>query len=180
MAFVVETGQLPDGANAYCGVDFADAYLAARGHADWPAPGESQAEKEAALVKAADYLNGLSWRGRKVKADEPRVMAWPRTGATDSDGWEIGEDVIPYAVKAASAFLARLALGGQDLQPVLERGGRIQREKVGSLETEFFDDAPARDVYCGLADLLKGLAADFDDYGGSGGTRTTFHQVSLA
>ena len=138
MALVVENGLMPSGANAYCDLDFADEYLSERGFADWPVyaaddPDADNGAKEAALIKAADYLNGLNWVGKKSKADSPRVMAWPRIGATDIDGWPIAEGVIPYAVKAANAFLARLALTGTDLQPVLERGGRVQSESVGSL-----------------------------------------------
>jgi hypothetical protein len=164
MPLVVEDGTMPAGANAYAGVEFADGWLGDRGHADWPqGPGEG---KEAALIKAADYLNGLRWYGRKAKAGEPRAMAWPRVGARDADGDDIPEGLVPFAVKAANAYLARLALIGTDLQPVLERGGRIQSEKVGTLATSYFEDSPSRDIYCGLADLLRGLAEDFEDYAG--------------
>ena len=183
MTLMVEDGSMPDGANAFCGVNFADAWLAARGHDDWPPePTEDvvTAAKEAALVTATDYLNGLRWYGLKAMADQPRTMAWPRVGAYDSDGYEIGQNVVPPAVKAANSFLARLVFTGTDLQPILERGGRVQSEKVGSLSTSYFEDSASRDVYTGLADLLRGLASDFEDYAGTGTAKRGFsiHDVT--
>jgi hypothetical protein len=170
MPLTVETGAMPEGANAYCGVAFADGYLGDRGHSDWP-PGEADlAAKTAALIKAADYLNGLGWHGRKAAAAAPRVMAWPRVGARDSDGGAIPEDSVPLAVQAANAYLARLAFLGTDLQPILEHGGRVQSESVDTLSKSYFDDAPVRAIYAGLADLLRGLADEFEDYAGTGGS----------
>ena len=170
MPLVVEDGTMPEGANAYCGLDFAASWLADRGHSDWPSDDGSVPARTAALIKAADYLNGLRWYGRKAAAPVPRVMAWPRVGARDSGGDSIPENVVPYAVRAANAMLARLVFTGVDLQPVLERGGKIQSESVGSLSTSYFSDAPTRDVYTGLADMLRGLASDF-----MSGTATTIH-----
>ena len=161
---IVENGSMPEGADSYCEVGFADLYLRARGFGDWPQDGERTAEKESALIRAADYLNGLHWIGRK--AEGGRVMAWPRAGAYDKDGYEIDPDVVPEAVKAANAHLARLVLTGTDLQPILERGGKIQSETVGSLATTYFEDSPSRDVYSVLADLLGGLADEFAEYAG--------------
>lgn len=175
MALILEDGSTPDGANAYADIDFADGYLGDRAFADWP-PGASE-DKEAALVKAADYLNGLSWHGRKAKAG--RVMAWPRADCADSDGYAIEPDAVPYAVKAANAYLARLVFTGVDLQPVLERGGRVQTEKVGTLSTTYFDDSPVRDVYSALADLLRGLAFEFDEGAGSSPNGVTIVKTTV-
>jgi hypothetical protein len=168
MALIVENGEMPAGANAYCDWAFADDYLNDRGFTDWPQGAVMEAAKCAALVKAADYLNGLKWYGKKAKAADPRVMAWPRVGAYDTDGDEIPEKYVPYAVKAANVYLARLVYIGTDLQPILERGARVSSESVGTLSTSFFDDAPSRDVYSGLADLLRGMSEEFEDFGGIG------------
>jgi hypothetical protein len=167
MALIIEDGQMPVGANAYCDEVFADNYLGDRGYTDWPIS-ESTVAKTAAIIKAADYLNGLTWYGKKAKASVPRVMAWPRVGAFDSEGDEIDENVVPYAVMAANAYLARLVYNGTDVQPILEHGGRISSESVDSLSTSFFEDAPKRDIISGLADLLKGLAEEFESFAGTG------------
>jgi hypothetical protein len=182
MALIVEDGTMAQGANAYCSVDFADGYLSDRGLADWPLGSTDIAAKTASVIKAADYLNGLRWYGKKAKAVAPRVMAWPRTEAEDRDGEIIGENVIPYAVQAANAYLARLVYIGTDLQPILERGGAIQSEKVGNLSTSYFESAANRDIYAGVADLLSGLCSDFENYAGAAATagkngKITYHTV---
>ena len=164
MALIVENGTMPEGANSYASIADADAWQAARGSQTWP-PADpdgqdgQEALKEAALILAADYLNGLKWVGRK--AAPGRIMAWPRLEAFDLDGYSIAANAVPEAVKAACCYLAGLAYDGTDLQPILERGGRIQSRSVGKLSTSYFQDAPGRDVFSALADLLSGLAADF-------------------
>lgn len=116
----------------------------------------NRAVKEAALIRAADYLNGLRWKGRR--AGPGRVMAWPRLGVVDGDGYEVPEGSVPVNVAQAQCCLAGLIYGGVDPQPVLERGGRIRSEKAGSLESAYFEDASGRDAFTALADLLSGLA----------------------
>ncbi len=167
---IVEDGFMPDGANAYAHVEAADEWQAARGSSVWPkapAAGEdpNRAAKEAALIRAADYLNGLRWKGRR--AEPCRVMAWPRCGVIDGDGHAVPERCVPAAVVAANCHLAALAYAGTDLQPALERGGSIRKEKVGQLETEYFEGAATRDVFSAVADLLFGLALNLGGEAGA-------------
>lgn len=171
MALIVEDGSCPVGANTYADVATADAYLAPRKTKKWPQSDDDQAGKEAALIKAADTLNGLDWHGTRMPwpgGTGGRVMAWPRKGVIDSDGYPVATDAVPQAVADAACWLAGFIYGGGDPQPVLERGGRIQSERVSSLATTFFEDAANRDVYTAVADLLKGLARGFEDYTGAG------------
>lgn len=160
---IVEAGSMPEGANSYASVADCDDWQGQRGFRNWPAPPDDEAEpdpnlaaKESALILACDYLNGLAWKGRRAAAG--RVMAWPRVEVVDGDGYEVAADTVPQNVAYAQCYLAGLAYGETDLQPVLERGGRIQTEKVGSLATTYFDDARDRDVFTVLSDLLGGLA----------------------
>lgn len=158
MALILEDGTMPEGANVYADVETADVWQMARGSESWPADEdpETVAKKESALVLAADYLNGLKWKGKRAVSG--RVMAWPRVGVIDGDGYHVADDVVPQQVVNANCFLARLAFEGEELQPSLERGGRVQSEKVGGLQTTFFDDARDRDVFTVVSDLLGGLA----------------------
>lgn len=156
MAIIIEDGSMPDGANSYATIEICDQWQAERGSTVWPAGVEEKLSKEAALIRAADYLNGLKWVGRK--AAPGRIMAWPRIGASDADGYVVPPDSVPQAVVFAQCYLAGLAFDGKDLQPLLERGGRIQSEKVDDLNTTYFDDAADRDVYTALSDLLGGMA----------------------
>lgn len=163
---ILEDGTAPDGANAYATAAMCDAWQANRLSEAWPAAPDdgtddpNLAKKDAALIKAADYLNGLNWRGRRV--DGGRVMAWPRVDVVTVDGYSVAENSVPDAVKAANCYLAGLVYGGTDLAPVLERGGRVKTETVSSLSTTYFDDAQNRDLITALADLLSNLVDGFE------------------
>lgn len=176
MSLIIEDGSMPPGANSYASVTDGDAWHGSRGSGTWPTSLESgddpeQAAKEAALILATDYLNGLGWNGRRAPGG--RVMAWPRLGAVDTDGYDVAEGTVPEAVKSACCYLAGAAFGGTDIQPVLERGGRIQSQSVGKLSKAFFNDAASRDVFSALADILRGYVPELDEFAGiaSGGGR---------
>lgn len=179
---VLEDGTMPEGANCFALVLDVDNWQRARKSTIWPVAqfimptsNEEYEAKEAAILRATDYLNGLSWKG--YRAASGRLLAWPRKEVEDEDGFLIPDDVIPEAVKAATCYLAELVYGGTDLQPILERGGRIQTSQIGTLSKTFFSEAPVRDVAAGLADLLRGLVYSLSDYAGvgtgSGGAKTT-------
>jgi hypothetical protein len=182
----VENGTMLEGANSYASVAQADGYLYARGNEDWPqhvpeeetdpdtgemvtTPDPNLAAKEAALIRATDYLNGLNWYGKRAAGG--RVMAWPRVEAVDCDGYAIAEDTVPDTVVLATCALAGIIYGGEDAQPTLERGGRIQSESVGPLSQSFFDDAANRTIFAAIADLLRCLTSDFDAYAGAGNAK---------
>lgn len=149
MALIIEDGTGVAGAEAYLSVADADAYHLARANAGWI--GDEPA-KEAALRKATDYLGQvyrLRWLGRRVAADQ--ALDWPRTGIAD-----LGEDEVPGEVRNATAELALLALT-TDLNPALVRGGRVTREKVGPIETQFADGAPGRTRHPAIDGILAPL-----------------------
>lgn len=182
MALVIEDGTMPVNANSYVTVGDCDKWQLARGSEDWPAAPEieddsNQAAKEAALIKACDYLNGLPWKGRRAAAG--RVLAWPRVEVVDNDGYDIPSDIVPQNVVFAQCYLAGIIYSGTDVQPILERGGRIQSESVGSLSTSYFEDAAGRDVFTTITDLLGGLA---NGLGGQQGNKSgvSVSKVALA
>lgn len=159
MALIIEDGTMPEGANAFVSVAEADAYLSARG-LGWPlpesdvTPDANLAAKEAAIVRASDYLNTLAWRG--AKADWNWPMSWPRKGANIPGSVDefIPEDVVPTQVKRACMELAVLFYGGEDLLAAQERGGRIASETVGPISTSYFDDASSETFYPAVAGLI--------------------------
>lgn len=154
MAIIVENGTMPEGANVFASVAFADSYLGARGGGTTWSTAATEA-KEAALVQATDYLNGMPWKGRKAVAG--RVLAWPRVDATDADGYVIADNIVPEQVQAACVELALLAVQGKPLLSAIERGGKVKRKKVGPIETEFEDGAPAGTQYPAIDALLRGM-----------------------
>lgn len=149
MALIVEDGTGVAGAESYLSAADADTHHADRANAGWTG---DTAAKEAALRKATDNLGQayrLRWLGARV--DSAQALDWPRAGIDT-----IGSDVVPEEVRRATAELALAALGA-DLNPPLERGGRVRREKVGPIECEFEDGAPGRTRYPAIEGLLAPL-----------------------
>lgn len=125
MALVVEDGSIVDGANGYISVADCDAYHSERGNAAWTG---DNATKEAAIIRAADYLDyAYSWKGQRISGEQP--MMWPR------DLWnqnsltvDFSASEVPPRVVRANAELALLALTGS-LMPAQD-GGKLTSESV--------------------------------------------------
>lgn len=84
----------------------------------------TQAQKEAAIVKATSYLDArFAFFGEAISAD----TAWPRTGVYVNGAEVTG---IPLAVKKAVAEYALIALLGTDLwkDPLTDASGRVVEE----------------------------------------------------
>jgi hypothetical protein len=172
ITITVETGAVVTGANSFISLADFKTYHGDRGN-DLTAYTDPQ--QQAALVKAADYLNGLVWKGVKTGRDNP--MAWPRygtetggsiwnqlvypasewVGVLDKDGFYIPTDEVPAEVVNAQCEAAYLVLLGNDLQPALSRGGAVKRRKVDVIETEYFPGASPVNRYLTIENLLKGL-----------------------
>lgn len=157
MSLTIETGAIIPGANSYVSAADATTYHAARGNTAWTG---TDAVKEAALLKAAQYLDGHycnRFKGGKYQPLE-QSLQWPRVGVF-IDGHLLDAYTIPQRLKDAQCELALIALSA-DLAPSVSAG--IKREKVDVLETEYFAGAPVgTTVYTAvnnlLADLLKPL-----------------------
>lgn len=164
MALVVEDGTGVATANSYVSVADADNFFLDRADTTWAAA--SEAAKEGALVRAAEFLDhSYEWKG--VRTHQHQAMKWPRFGVLDEDGYPIPSHEVPQAVISAQLQLALAALAG-DLLPTLTREAAIIRrtEKVGSLEetVEYAESGPMSPVY-GIVDrLLRGVSL-----GSSGG-----------
>ena len=165
MAIIIETGAIVAGAESYISAADATTYHTARGNTSWTG---TDAVKEAALRKAASYLDGHyrnRWKGCKVRpvpSDglDTQSMEWPRD-YVEISGYLFPFDEIPQRIKDAQCELALIALSA-DLAPSVAAG--VKREKLDVLETEYFAGAPAgTTVYTAvnnlLADLLKPLNA---------------------
>jgi hypothetical protein len=116
-------------------------------------------EKEAALIKAIDYMQQkyrLMWKGSRIEAFQP--LDWPRRGVDVPDFFDpfykqtnvpisfhdtyfVPEDVVPNEVKEAQMLIAHQTYSGSEssgvLQPAL--GRTTKREKLGDLEVEYMD-----------------------------------------
>jgi hypothetical protein len=123
MGFVVEdgTGTNPL-ANSYVSLAEANAYHTDRNNAAWTG---TDAVKEAALVRATDYLDQTyagRWKGEPLT--DTQALAWPR----EVEG-------IPEKLKQACCLLALETIGGASLNPT--QGQTVKREKVDVIEVEY-------------------------------------------
>lgn len=155
MAIVVEDGTGVAGAETFISVTDADTYHINRTATAWT--DATTEAKESALRKSKDYLEGkyrLRWKGTRATQGQP--LSWPRTGVYDQDGYLIASTTIPQALKDAQAEAALRALSA-DLQPDLERGGAVKREKVDVIEVEYFGAAAGETLRPTVDRLLLGL-----------------------
>jgi len=103
MALVIETGAIIPNAESYVtAAEYAAFHTAYYGEA---ASG-TEAVQEAALRRAAAYLDSLQWDGQKAQG-RLQAMAWPRSWMVDREGFAIDAVTIPVEVKEAQMILAR-------------------------------------------------------------------------
>lgn len=166
MAFTVEDGSGLANATALVAVATVDAFWADRGGnatwdaiADIPSGATEEEQKQAAIVKASDYVRshpGYRWRGSKKTAAQR--MPWPRTGAQERDGAEaLPDDAVPWQVVDAVCVLAPRAAAGENLFPDLTRGGQIASQTVGPISTSYFKNAPVGKVLQAVDGLVAPL-----------------------
>ena len=172
MALIVETGACEAGSNSYVSLADAEAYATDRGL--WTSSTTDDA-KTVALLRAADYLNTLQWKGIAVTWD--RVMAWPREqvpqpgGAVDIHGNPVllANNIVPKAVAQAQTELAALIVAGTNPLAPAERGGRVVSEthttKAGDIDViggdsksdsiTYADGAPVETYFPAVVGLLR-------------------------
>lgn len=158
MAFTVETGTGNSAANSLVAVGTADTYHADRGNTAWAAL--SNPNKEAALIKATDYLRNAAvfpWKG--ILQFSAQALPWPRTGVTATDGLAVPPDSVPLSVQQAAADLALISTT-MVLQPVVQAApSGVKRKKVDALETEYFSATESANAGDHAADTLVTTSA---------------------
>ena len=172
MALIVESGACEANSNSYISLADANTYATARGL--WTSATTDDA-KTVALLRAADYLNTLQWKGVAVTWD--RVMAWPREnvpqpgGATDAYGNPVmlANNIVPKAVAQAQTELAALIVAGTNPLAPAERGGRVVAEthttKAGDIDViggdsksdsyTYAEGAPVETYFPAVVGLLR-------------------------
>lgn len=89
--------------------------------------------QEVLLRRAAQAMNGLSWKGRRVSTDQ--ALAWPRTGV-DVDHEVLPSNLIPGPIQYGQMALAA-EIHADDIDPPEMRQGPVKREKVDVIEVEY-------------------------------------------
>lgn len=216
MALIIEDGRCPAFANSYVSLEDADSYLVGRGI--WPATpmlepdetpdlleegetaGENEAaeaipdaamlaKKEAALVRAFDFLNTLKWKGKKPCWE--RAAAWPRENVPIpclTPVEYIDPDLIPQAVIQAQCELGGLIYNGYGPFAPVEHGGKVKAvsdseskgldvlSKSKSHSVTYAEDAP---VETWLPSVYPLLAPFLEEIPGQAKSGFTVHDVLL-
>lgn len=153
MALVVEDGTGINNANAYLSVAEADSYFQARNTPKWTT--RNTPDKERAILYATAFLDSnFYWLGHIKRLEQ--ALGWPRILVYDKDNRTVSSDSVPQRVKDA---VCELALEGLDkpLSPSLARGGAVKRQKVSSLEIEYFERASSDRTFPIIRQILRGL-----------------------
>ncbi|MGI4886105.1 MAG: DnaT-like ssDNA-binding protein [Janthinobacterium lividum] len=148
--FVVADGVNYETANSYVSVEYADAYHALRDNAAWAA--KATPTKQAALVKATDYIEQAYGQRFVGTATLGSLLAWPRfVSGVDTLNY------IPDALKKAVCELALEAMTGP-LNPVYTAKQAVKRKRVeGAVDIEYRDDAPTSPLRPAVIGLLSPL-----------------------
>lgn len=156
MVLTVEDGTGLPGANAYVSLSEANTYFSERNNTVWA--GKTNPEKEAAILYATSFLDAqFYWLGH-IKYTE-QALGWPCILVYDREGRSIDTTSVPRKVKNAACELALEALD-KPLSPSLARGGDVKRQKVASLEIEYFDRASSQRTFPVVRQILAGLFKD--------------------
>lgn len=140
MTLVIETGQAGADSQSYATVTDLRAYAKARG-ATVPS---SDADCEALLLKAVDYLEDQDYQGDRFTHGQ--ALKWPRYGAV-VEYWPILTNEIPRQLIQAQCALA-IEAQTVDLLPTqdINAQGPITQETVGPVTTVYANKGVVRRV----------------------------------
>lgn len=154
-SFTVEDGTGLPSAKSYVSVEEADDFLATNIHASAAWDALSADTREKVLSWASRVLDDrLRWLGRP--STTTGALRWPRTGTSDRDGTPIPGNVIPRALKAATAELARF-LVAEDRTAERDQDA-LTRLKADVVELEFVEGYRLKTIPASVTAMLTGLA----------------------
>lgn len=160
MALVIEDGTGVAGANSYITVAEAREFADLRS-LFLPV---SDADVEALIIKAFDYLEGLDYKGEP--ASPPQAAEFPRRNLY-IQGILFSESSIPFKLKQAQCQLT-VEANSTELLPTGD-GREVVKEKVDVIEVEYAEKgiSVARPTFTAVNNFLKDLIRR-----GSGGLKS--------
>ena len=140
MSLIVEDGTQVANANTYVSDSDYTTYATARG----ATVGADATAREIELIKAMDYIESFrnDFQGRKTSSTQ--ALQFPRIGVY-IDGYSINSDSIPGELQRAQ-MEAAIINNSTDILPgavTTTPTQNVQKEKVGSIEKEYFDQGQA-------------------------------------
>lgn len=165
---IIEDGSGVSDSNVYCDLDYALEYCVKKGYSSWTELSED--EQKIYLIRGTEFIdNFFEWKG-KTKKGQYQSLAFPREDIFDDRGFELVG--IPDKLKRAcieAAFLNSTS-GTDTLFSTKDENGNIKRQKVDTLEVEYFNKQDSdstsykqvdyTSIYDILNKLLKGLYKD--------------------
>lgn len=145
---VVEDGSNVSGANSYVTVSELTSYAIARGVT-------LTTDAERLIVNAMDYLESLNFVGYKYNETQP--LQWPR-GNVYIDGYYVGSDSIPQALKDAQMAICLEKEAGNDQLSTIER--ETISETVGSISVTYKTGSSSAPLSRAVNAKLKKLLAN--------------------
>jgi hypothetical protein len=171
VTLIVEDGSGLPNANSYCDLDYALEYCTMKGYTSWQSLSET--EQKVFIIRGTEFVdNFYNWRGRKGKGSQ--ALSFPRFDLYDDDHYLING--IPEKLKKAcleAAFL-NSSTDASTLFSTKDENGAIKRQKVDSLEVEYFNNQQNETnlnavdyttIYDILNKLLKGLYKEKEENG---------------
>jgi hypothetical protein len=157
MPLVIENGSNVAGANSYATRAEIIAYAALRGVTIPDAAGT-----DVFGIKAMDYIERRKFKGVPTYGAPTVVqpLQFPRDEIEYQGEW-LAADEIPQMLIDAQCEASMLISQGIDLEPNRTAEQAVKREKVGPLETEFFDAAPYSATTPRLDAMLAPLIVGF-------------------
>ena len=168
ITLVVEDGTGLPNANSYCDLDFAIEYCTMKGYTDWLKLSDS--EQKVFIIRGTEFVdNFYNWKG--IRHKQSQSMSFPRDEIYDDDKYPVNG--IPERLKKAcieAAFL-NSSSGTSTLFSTKDENGGIKKQKVDTLEVEYFGNQKSGDsssvdyttIYDVLNKLLKGLYKTKDE-----------------
>lgn len=159
MALVVEDGTGLVNADSYLSVTDADTYHENLDNTAWTG---SSIQKEAALRKATQYLDGKyssSFPGTRLT--DTQSLSWPRTGALYTDDIAIDDASVPREIENACAELAVKSLSAE-LDPDISKSDRAIRETVDVITVVYAPGTSTSVVYKTVQNILSRIVGSYN------------------
>lgn len=133
MPLIVEDGTIVADANSFASRASIIAYALGRGMVL-----TDDATTDVKAIKAMDYILSVPcWKGEIVELDQP--LPFPRKGVVIGDEEDGYVFTIPANLVRAQCQLCCDIANGIDVMPNKAAGSGIKREKIGPIDTEYFE-----------------------------------------
>lgn len=137
MTLIVETGDGASNSDAYCSLEYASLYNA--GHLEGDSWSMEDAETQEKAIRLATRRINDGWIFFGRRRSQQQALEWPRIGVRDQGGWPISANVVPAALRDATAELARRIIADFNAGSLSDDSstGAVKSVKLGPIGIDF-------------------------------------------